>query len=153
MGLGHHGGNLLAGPTFTQIGGEHCSYHHTPLDPNLSSPTPERRMVEQFTVIGGATNLMRIFMRAGVLVALVSLAACSSHPKEAQQTETLVIEDHFMTCVDQDLHTWPIGASTCPNGWRDGGVCLFPNGKKEFVDDTEAAVQSCEKRGGQLHWD
>ena len=95
---------------------------------------------------------MRAITRILVFVPLVSTTACS-HPKDAQQTETVIIEDHFIICVDKDLHTTPIGAATCPNGWRDGGVCLFPNGKKEFVEDTEAAVDSCEKRGGQLHED
>jgi hypothetical protein len=60
------------------------------------------------------------------------------------------IEDHFISCVDQDLHKRPIGAPTCPNGWREGGVCHLPNGERRFVEDTEQAVKSCEQQGGQI---
>jgi hypothetical protein len=86
--------------------------------------------------------------RSAILIGLIVAAACSSpSPKGKETIENITIEDHFITCVTPDLDTWPIGSATCPHGWRQGGVCLLPNGQKEFVEDTEAAVKACEKRG------
>ncbi len=93
---------------------------------------------------------MGTMQRSTILIGLVVAACSNPASKGGEATQTVVIYDHFITCVSPDMDTWPIGAPTCPNGWREGGVCLLPNGQKEFVQDTKAAITACEKSGGHL---
>ena len=87
-----------------------------------------------------------------IATALTALAACSSCQPSGTTTsiETIDIQDSFISCVSPTLKVRPIGASQCPDGDHEGGVCHLLNGTAEFVEDTEAAVDSCKQRGGTL---
>lgn len=79
------------------------------------------------------------------------LAACSNQTsKPADNVQTMVIADHFITCVGPHLETTISGSEHCPVGYRDGGVCTLPNNTREFVEDTQDAVDFCIKRGGKV---
>jgi len=79
------------------------------------------------------------------------LASCArEEPKTGNSVDTIIVEDHFMECVDPHLEKTLVGSDHCPQGFRDGGICALPDKTRVFVEDTQEAVDSCLKHGGQV---